>query len=103
MENFHCPKQPSRFSSDRFESDTRYSETWKQGHRQFQGSQSRQEKGERIKDEDYFEQICERTEFSDPLLKELSTPALDPNKSQDYSQSVTIPADIQTGTTMSGL
>jgi len=34
---------------------------------------------------------------SDPLLKELSTPALDPNKSQDYSQSVTIPADIQTG------
>jgi probable HAF family extracellular repeat protein len=34
---------------------------------------------------------------SDPLLKELSTPALDPNKSQDYSESVVIPADIQTG------
>jgi hypothetical protein len=34
---------------------------------------------------------------SDPLLKELSTPALDPNKSQDYSKSVVIPADIQTG------
>jgi WD40 repeat protein len=34
---------------------------------------------------------------SDPLLKELSTPALDPNKSQDHSESVVIPADIQTG------
>jgi hypothetical protein len=34
---------------------------------------------------------------SDPLLKELSTPDLDPNKSQDYSESVVIPADIQTG------